>query len=161
MLFEATGRILVTIPRAIVRLCAVLLVAFASFGQSVQKHAQLYEMSASFHFQGFPEDVPLSPKPNYPSDLTDLTLEYFASGCHGTCPAFTLTIRKDVALFDGRAYLRAKGKRTAKVSPHQFSTFLHAWCEGNFYAMRDNYCDIRCPDGTIIVVTDIPESPPR
>ena len=83
VLFEATGRILVRIPRALVRLCAVLLVAFASFGQSVQKHAQLYEMSASFHFQGFPEDVPLSPKPNYPSDLTDLTLEYFASGCYG------------------------------------------------------------------------------
>ena len=74
-------------------------------------------------------------------------------------PAFTLTIRKEVAFFDGRAYVPAKGKRTAKISPHQFSTFLHAWYEGNFYAMRDNDCDIRCLDGTTIVVTDIPESP--
>jgi hypothetical protein len=24
--------------------------------------------------------------------------------------------------------------------------------------MRDNYCDVKCPDGTVIFVTDIPES---
>ena len=24
--------------------------------------------------------------------------------------------------------------------------------------MRDNYCDVSCPDGTLIIVTDIPES---
>jgi Domain of unknown function (DUF6438) len=85
-------------------------------------------------------------------------VEYFASGCFGKCPAFTLTISKDVARFDGHAFVRANGKRTAKLGQQQFDKFLHAWYDGNFYAMRDDYCDIHCPDGTAIIVTDIPES---
>jgi hypothetical protein len=90
--------------------------------------------------------------------MTDVTLEYFASGCYGSCPAFTLTINNQTAVFEGRAYVRAKGKRTAKLSSQQFETLLHAWYDESFYAMRDDYCSATCPDGTVIVVTDIAES---
>jgi len=107
---------------------------------------------------GFPKDTPSTPKPQYPTDTGGITLEYFASGCYGNCPAFTLTINKESAAFEGRAYVRAKGKRTAKLSSRQFEMLLHAWYDGNFYAMRDDYCSAACPDGTLIVVTDIPES---
>ena len=107
---------------------------------------------------GFPKDTLTPAKPQYPTDMTGVTLEYFASGCYGNCPAFTLTIDKETAVFEGRAYVRAKGKRTAKLSSQQFETLLHAWYDGNFYAMRDDYCSVHCPDGTEIIVTDIPES---
>jgi hypothetical protein len=139
---------------------AVSLIVLASFGQQ-SPHARrdtrdtTDECIASL--SGFPKDAG-SPRPPYPIDATGVTLEYFASGCYGNCPAFTLTISKDIAHFDGHAYVRAKGKRTAKLNPRQFETFLHAWHDGNFYAMRDNYCDAHCPDGTVIIVTDIAES---
>ena len=107
---------------------------------------------------GFSKDTPTPAKPQYPTDMTGVTLEYFASGCYGNCPAFTLTINKETAVFEGRAYVRAKGKRTAKLSSQQLETLLHAWYDGSFYAMRDDYCSARCPDGTQIIVTDIPES---
>jgi hypothetical protein len=107
---------------------------------------------------GFPKDTPTPAKPQYPTDMTSVTLEYFASGCYGNCPAFTLTINKETAVFEGRAYVRAEGKRTAKLSSQQFETFLHAWYDGSFYAMRDDYCSARCPDGTEILVTDIARS---
>ena len=70
-------------------------------------------------------------------------------------PRIHSTISKETAVFEGRAYVLAKGKRTAKLSSRQFETFLHAWYDGNFYAMRDDYCDVHCPDGTVIFVTDI------
>jgi hypothetical protein len=107
---------------------------------------------------GFPKDTPTPAKPQYPTDMTGVTLEYFASGCYGNCPAFTLTINKETAVFEGRAYVRAKGKRTANLSSQQLETLLHTWYDGSFYAMRDDYCSARCPDGTEIVVTDIAES---
>ena len=107
---------------------------------------------------GFPKDTPMLAKPQYPTDMTGVTLEYFASGCYGNCPAFSLTINKETAVFEGRAYVRAKGKRTAKLSSQQLETLLHAWYDGNFYAMRDDYCSAPCPDGTVIIVTDIAES---
>lgn len=107
---------------------------------------------------GFPKDASHQSEPQYPADLNGVTLEYFASGCYGRCPAFTLTIRKDTAEFVGHAWVRKKGKHTAKISQQQFEKFLHAWFDGKFFAMRDNYCDVKCPDGTVVIVTDIPES---
>ena len=115
-------------------------------------------MRVLLRFRGF-RKIPLHRRNHsYPTDMTGVTLEYFASGCYGNCPAFTLTINKETAVFEGRAYVRAKGKRTAKLSSQQFETLLHAWYDGSFYAMRDDYCFARCPDGTVIIVTDIAES---
>jgi hypothetical protein len=130
----------------------------ASFGPQVPEAHRDVRDACIASLSGFPKDVPASPKPLYPTDATGVSLEYFASGCYGNCPAFTLTISKETAVFEGHAYVRAKGKRTAKLSSQQFETFLHAWYDGNFYAMRDDYCDVQCPDGTVILVTDIARS---
>jgi uncharacterized protein DUF6438 len=141
-----------------VTLGAVALIVLANFGQSSPEVRRIARDDCIASLSGFPKDAPLPPKPPYPIEPTGATLEYFASGCYGKCPAFTLAISKDIARFEGHAFVRAKGKRTTKLSQQQFETFLHAWYDGNFYAMRDNYCDVRCPDGTVIIVTDIPES---
>jgi hypothetical protein len=137
---------------------AVALIVSANLGKQSPDGRRDAREECIASLSGFPKDVPLPPKPPFPTDLTGVTLVYFASGCLGECPAFTLTISKDIARFDGQAFVRAKGKRTAKLNQQQFETFLHAWYDGNFYAMRESYCDIKCPDGTMIVVTDIPES---
>jgi Domain of unknown function (DUF6438) len=130
----------------------------SSFGQSSQAPQRNTADEWIASLSRFPTDTSPPPKPAYPIDLGDVTLEYFASGCYGSCPEFTLTISRNLARFDGHAFVRAKGKHEAKLSQRQFETFLRAWYDGDFYRMRDNYCDSSCPDGTRIFVTDIPES---
>lgn len=137
---------------------AVSLIVFANLTlQSPVAHRDTRDECVGL-LSEFPKDTPLPLKPQYPTDVTGVSLEYFASGCYGNCPAFTLTINKETAVFEGRAYVRAKRKRTAKLSSQQFETLLHACYDGSFYAMRDDYCSAACPDGTAIVVTDIAES---
>jgi Domain of unknown function (DUF6438) len=136
----------------------VSLIIFAILGLQVPDASQDARDACVALLSGFPKDAPAPSKPEYPTDTTDFTLQYFASGCYGNCPAFTLTITKETVVFEGHAHVRAKGKRTAKLSSQQFETLLHAWYDGNFYAMRDDYCSARCPDGTVTVVTDIAES---
>jgi Domain of unknown function (DUF6438) len=137
---------------------AVSLVAFANLTPQSPTTRRDTRDACVASLSGFPKDTPLPSKPQYPTDMTGITLEYFASGCYGNCPAFTLTINKESAVFEGRAYVRAMGRRTAKLSSQQFETLLHPWYDGRFYAMRDDYCSASCPAGTVIVVTDIPES---
>ncbi len=143
-----------------IALALVAIAGLASLGQSKpdrQERRDVVDVCLA-SLSGFPKDALAASPPPYPSDLTGVTLKYFASGCYGRCPAFTLTIQKDAAIFEGHAYVRAKGKRRAKISPKQFESFLRAWFDGRFFAMRDDYCSVTCPDGTVIVVTDIPES---
>jgi Domain of unknown function (DUF6438) len=135
----------------------VAIIACTTWAQS-KNDWQSKRESCITALSGFPQDASTTSQPLYPSNLEGITLQYFASGCFGSCPAFTLTIGKDFAQFEGHAYVRAKGKRKAKVIQAQFERFLHLWFEGKFFAMRDDYCSIACPDGTRVVVTDIPES---
>jgi Domain of unknown function (DUF6438) len=137
---------------------AASLIVLSGFGQSSQAPQRNTADECIASLSGFPKETSPPPRPAYLEELGDVTLEYFASGCYGSCPAFTLTISKNIARFKGRAYVRAKGEHQAKVTRQQFETFLRAWYDGNFYRMRDNYCDISCPDGSTIVVTDVPES---
>ena len=95
---------------------AVSLIIFANLAQQgpVAHHETRDACIASL--SGFPKDTLAPPKPQYPAEMTGVRLEYFASGCYGKCPAFTLTIAKGIATFDGHAYVRAKGKRTTKLN---------------------------------------------
>src|SRR6516225_3598416 len=117
----------------------VFLVVFANLTPQSQMARRDTRDACVASLSGFPKDTRLLSKPQYPTDMTGITLEYFASGCYGNCPAFALTINKETAVFEGRAYVRAKGKRTARLSSQQFETPLHAWYDGSFYAMRDDY----------------------
>jgi hypothetical protein len=96
--------------------------------------------------------------PALPSDLKDVTLTYFESGCYGSCPAFTMTLSQNEVEFDGHAFVKARGRRRAKIKQQQFEQFVRSWFDGKFFAMRDNYCGAECSDGMVIIVTDIPES---
>jgi len=93
--------------------------------------------------------------PDLPADLNGVKIEYDSSGCYGNCPAFALRVEKGVASWEGHAFVRKKGKARKQISDKQFSDLVQAWLDAKIYAMRDDYCDVTCPDGTSIVVTDV------
>ena len=136
---------------------AVSLFAFASSGLSLQNDNEAARSKCIAQLSGFPAtDAALDR--TVPTDTKGFTLKYFASGCLGKCASFTLTLGEGLAQVEGHDYVRAKGKRTTKVSQQQFEAFLHGWYDGKLYAMRDDYCTPTCPDGRVIIATDIPES---
>ena len=94
---------------------AVSLIILVTFGLHVPGTRQDTQDACVALLSGFPKDVPAPPKPQYPPEKTDITLEYFASGCYGNCPAFNLTISKDTAVFEGHAHVRAKGKEKGET----------------------------------------------
>ena len=107
---------------------------------------------------GFPSQQSNAEPPQYPTTLDGVTIEYFESGCYGTCPSFSLRITKAFANWEGYAHVRVKGKRKARITEQQFETLLRAWYDGKFFAMRENYCNAVCPNGTALTSSDLPES---
>jgi hypothetical protein len=142
-------------------LVLVMLVAWTSVACQAQSHTeQRYdEKDACISMlSGFPRSDRGSESPQYPSSLDAVSIEYFESGCYGTCPSFTLHLTKDTATWEGHAYVRAKGRKKASITRQQFETFVRAWYGGRFFAMREDYCSATCPNGMIITVTDMAES---
>ncbi len=95
--------------------------------------------------------------PDLPNDISGIRISYAESGCYGKCPVFSMEISDGLLTFSGRNYVRAKGKKTAHLKPDEFARIVRAWYDGRFYAMRDDYCMPKCPDGTITIITDVPE----
>jgi hypothetical protein len=76
----------------------------------------------------------------------------------GTCPSFALRIEKNKASWEGRAFVRKKGKAERQISDREFSEIVHAWLDAKMYAMRDDYCEPTCPDGTATIITDVQDT---
>jgi TonB family protein len=106
----------------------------------------------------FAVDPSAAKPPELPDELRDVSVEYTASGCYGRCPAFTLRIDKNKAAWDGHAFVKKKGKSEKKISDREFSEIVRAWLDAKMYAMRDDYCQPTCPDGTSTIITDVQET---
>jgi uncharacterized protein DUF6438 len=106
---------------------------------------------------GYPSDTAVR-QATYPSRLDGISLRYAETGCFGTCPVFQLVLRQGSVQFEGLKHVPTKGKHKAALSQAEFEKFLHMWFTARFYAMRDNYCSIKCPDGLERVVVDLRES---
>ena len=135
-------------------LAVVVLPAEGQLGQDWHKEREACVESLST----YAIDPETAQKPNIPDDLTGVTLEYRASGCLGKCPSFTMTIRGDLVMWEGRAFVKAKGERQTRITPQQFRELLGVWMEGKVYAMRDDYCGITCPNGTTGIETDLQDT---
>jgi hypothetical protein len=127
-------------------------------GQSQRRERQKRVDACIESLSTFATDPGAATPPSLPSDLKDVTLTYFESGCYGSCPTFTMTLSQNEVQFNGHAFVKAEGRRRAKIKPQQFELLVHSWYDGKFFAMRDNYCGAECPNGTVVIVTDIPES---
>jgi len=109
----------------------VVIIVSVGFGQTKNDWKTKQEACIDL-LSGFPKDASTQPEPQYPADLNGITLEYFASGCYGRCPAFTLTIRKDSAEFVGHAWVRKKGKHTEKTANSSSrNSFTHGLIVGS------------------------------
>jgi hypothetical protein len=106
----------------------------------------------------FAVDPNMAKRPPLPDDVVGVTLEYFSSGCYGNCPAFKMRIEKNRAVWEGHAFVRKKRKIERRISPQILRSFVRAWLDDSFYAMRDEYCNPTCPDGTQIISTDLNET---
>ena len=106
----------------------------------------------------FAVDPTVAKPPELNNELRDVSVEYTASGCYGRCPAFTLRIDKNKAIWEGHAFVKKKGKAEKKISDREFSEIVHAWLDFKMYAMRDDYCQPTCPDGTSTIITDVQET---
>ena len=69
-----------------------------------------------------------------------------------------MTIRGNQVIWEGRAFVKAQGERQTQIAPQQFRDLVAIWMDGKFYAMRDDYCSITCPNGMISVVTDVQDT---
>jgi len=69
-----------------------------------------------------------------------------------------MIIRSSGVEFEGHAYVKAKGKRKAKIDSKALERFVHAWFDHKMYAMRDNYCMAQCPNGAEMIFLDRQES---
>jgi hypothetical protein len=141
---------------------AISLVLFALFAGSALGQSQPKLESARDSciktLSSFAADPKTVKAPEIPGDLSGVALEYSASGCFGDCPAFRLRLQKDIATWEGIAYVKAKGKRQRKVSPEQLRALVQSWLNEDLYAMREDYCQPPCPDGSVVIITDTQET---
>jgi hypothetical protein len=135
---------------------AVLLTAAIS-GQS-KPDWQARRENCILALSSFAVDPAVAKPPEIPDGLEGVKIEYVSSGCYGTCPAFTLQLEKGKATWEGHAFVKKKGKAGKQISEEQFSGIVHAWLDAKVYAMRDDYCQPTCPDGTSTIITDVQET---
>jgi hypothetical protein len=106
----------------------------------------------------FAVDPAATPQPQIPKDLEGVTLQLNSSGCLGNCPSFTLRLEKNRAVWEGRAFVKKKGKAVRQISEETFGKLVRAWLDADMYAMRDDYCGYTCPDGTEAITLDAQET---
>jgi hypothetical protein len=142
------------------RLVSVALItAFtASISGQTKPNWQSQREACITALSSFAVDPSVTKPPQFPDDLEEVRIEFSASGCLGTCPSFELHIEKNRASWDGHSFVRKKGKAEKQISTHEFSEIVHAWLDAKMYAMRDDYCEPPCPDGTTVVITDVQDT---
>jgi len=106
----------------------------------------------------FAVDPNTAKEPQFPSDFDEVALEFSSSGCYGNCPAFKMRIENNRAVWEGHAFVRKKKKIEKRISPEVLRRLVRAWLDDSIYAMRDEYCNPTCPDGTHIIATDFNET---
>lgn len=138
----------------IISVSIVAVLTSAISGQS-QSDSRARREACITSLSSFAVDPRVTKPPGLPDDLQGVSIEYFESGCLGDCPSFTLRIEKNRAIWDGDAFVRKKGKAEKQISAGEFSAIVHAVLDAKMYAMRDDYCEPTCPDGTTTIITDV------
>jgi len=89
-----------------------------------------------------------------PDDVV-ITLE--RTTCLGTCPAYKLTIRGDGSVvYEGHKFVRVEGIRQRQVDKTAIATLLQAFADADYFGLENGYAEIKNPDGTVSIVTDLP-----
>jgi hypothetical protein len=87
-----------------------------------------------------PEEFPSidAPAPTVrPDSNVDITL--MRSMCYGRCPVYKVSVSTRGIVFDGEAFVAAKGRHTDTVNPSAVRALARKFVEADFYSMRDKY----------------------
>ncbi len=89
-----------------------------------------------------------------PLQNTVITLE--RTLCLGTCPAYKVTVYGDGrVIFEGQKHVKAKGRRTASISPRQVKQLISEFNTVNYFALKDRYFAPRSPTDYPSAITSI------
>jgi hypothetical protein len=139
-------------------LVALAIVPISSQSKPVWQKGQERRDACIAGLSSFAVDPSMAKKPQFADDFDGVILEYSSSGCYGNCPAFKMRIENNRAVWEGHAFVRKKKRVEKRISPEVLRRFVREWLDDNFYAMRDEYCNPTCPDGTLIMATDLNET---
>ena len=79
------------------------------------------------------------------------------TSCFGECPIYTVTIdARGTVTYDGDRFVRAVGRQTARIAPSFVATLLASAERIHFFDLRDAYRAIENPDGSVMMVSDLP-----
>jgi Domain of unknown function (DUF6438)/Ankyrin repeats (3 copies) len=87
----------------------------------------------------------------------DTMIRLERTSCFGECPIYTVTIdARGTVTYEGDRFVRAVGLQTARIAPAVVATLLASAERIHFFDLRDAYRVIENPDGTLMMVTDLP-----
>jgi hypothetical protein len=72
-----------------------------------------------------------------PDSKVDITLS--RSICYGRCPVYEVSVSTRGIVFDGEAFVAAKGRNTATVDPRAVRELAKKFVAADFYSMRGEY----------------------
>jgi hypothetical protein len=74
------------------------------------------------------------------SDPKEISIQLSRSGCYGSCPSYSVTIRGDGAVtFQGSRFVSIPGTHTAQIPESEVSTLLNRFRSANFLALSNVY----------------------
>jgi hypothetical protein len=75
-----------------------------------------------------------------PTPLTNFSIRLSRSGCLGSCPGYSVTIRGDGTVnYIGSWYVSIEGTHTARVSQEAARQLLNRFRRANFFALKNEY----------------------
>jgi len=88
-------------------------------------------------------------------EVTRISLE--RTRCFGVCPVYTVTIHADgLVEFHGEMFVESVGDYTARIDPQAFRRLRDMSERIDFFSLDTEYRFGTGPDGTRIVVSDLP-----
>lgn len=82
-------------------------------------------------------------------------VELQRTGCYGSCPAYTVTIKSDGSvIFEGKDHVQRKGRSKATVAPADWDLLVAVLNRSHFFALKGRYSTEE--DGCTTVWTDSP-----
>ena len=87
---------------------------------------------------------------------SEIAITLQRSGCFGSCPSYSVTMRNHGIVFEGRGYTVVTGKHTASVDPDEVRRLAQRFIEADFYSMEPNYAAMvtDCPTYTLSISVD-------
>jgi hypothetical protein len=73
-------------------------------------------------------------------DWNSLRITLSRSGCYGGCPAYSIEIHGDgTVLYEGKAFVDTKGRRTAKLSHAKLVELVDVFRNADYFSLSDRY----------------------